>query len=84
MKRPCPAPPPAGGMQQGTNAFVCTMAVDSFDATAKKILAVGGIEAMPKFEIPGMGWQGYFVDTEGNTFGVHEPNAQMRKAAAGV
>jgi predicted enzyme related to lactoylglutathione lyase len=29
---------------------------------------------MPKFALPGMAWQGYFVDTEGNTFGIHQPD----------
>lgn len=68
LQRPCPPPQP----EQGTNAFVCTMQVDDFDAIAAKILAAGGIVAMPKFAIPGMAWQGYFLDTEGNTFGIHQ------------
>jgi len=74
MKRPCPAPKP----EQGTNAFVCTIQVDNFDAMASKILAAGGKVAMPKFAIPTMAWQGYFLDTEGNTFGLHQadPNAK--------
>ena len=58
----------------GSNAFVCTIQVENFDATAKKIAAAGGAVAMPKFAIPKMAWQGYFLDTEGNTFGVHEAN----------
>jgi predicted enzyme related to lactoylglutathione lyase len=24
------------------------------------------------------GWQGYFLDTEGNTFGVHQPDANAK------
>ena len=73
LLRPCPAPAP----EQGTNAYVCTMQVEDFDATAEKIKAAGGKVAMPKFAIPKMAWQGYFLDTEGNTFGVHQadPNA---------
>ena len=58
----------------GTNAFVCTVQVDNFDQIAQKILAAGGVVAMSKFAIPKMAWQGYFLDTEGNTFGIHEPN----------
>ncbi len=74
LPRPCPAP----AIGQGTNAFVCTVQVDNFDETAVKITAAGGIVAMPKFALPGMAWQGYFLDTEGNTFGVHQtdPNAK--------
>ena len=70
LKRPCPAPTP----EQGSNAFVCTMVVENYDEIAKKILAHGGIEAMPKHAIVGMAWQGYFLDTEGNTFGIHQPD----------
>lgn len=74
LKRPCPAPAP----EQGTNAFVCTVQVDNFDETAKKIMAAGGIVAMPKFALVGMAWQGYFLDTEGNTFGVHQPDPNAK------
>lgn len=68
LKRPAPPPPP----QSGTNAFVCSPEVDDFDATADKIAGAGGQVALPKFAIPGTCWQGYFVDTEGNTFGIFE------------
>lgn len=68
LPRPCPSPKP----EQGTNAFVCTVQVDNFDDTAKKIEEAGGVVAMPKFAIPKMAWQGYFIDTEGNTFGLHQ------------
>ena len=74
LQRPCPPPKP----EQGTNAFVCTMQVDNFDETAKKIEVAGGIVAMPKFAIPGMAWQGYFLDTEGNTFGVHQADVKAK------
>ncbi|MDO8642584.1 MAG: VOC family protein [Candidatus Woesearchaeota archaeon] len=68
LRRPAKTPP----QQCGTNAFVCTVQVDNFDETTKKIIAAGGVVAMPKFAIPKMAWQGYFLDTEGNTFGVHQ------------
>lgn len=68
LKSPAAQPPE----HCGTNAFVCTMKVDDFDATAEKILAAGGKVAMPKFDLGGMAWQGYFLDTEGNTIGLHE------------
>jgi uncharacterized protein len=74
LSRPCPAPKP----EQGTNAFVCTVQVDDFDETARKIEAAGGQMALPKFAIPGMAWQGYFLDTEGNTFGIHQPDANAK------
>lgn len=57
---------------------MCTALVQNFDATAKKIAAAGGKVAMPKFVLPGMAWQGYFIDTEGNAFGVHQADQNAR------
>lgn len=74
VKKPAPAPK----AEQGTNAFVCTIQVENFDEIAKKIEAAGGKVAMPKFAIPGMAWQGYFLDTEGNTFGVHQASSDAK------
>jgi predicted enzyme related to lactoylglutathione lyase len=68
LKRPCPAPAP----EQGTNAYVCSIQVENFDTTSDKILKNGGQVAMPKFAVPGKCWQGYFLDTEGNTFGLFQ------------
>jgi uncharacterized protein len=74
LKRPAPAPP----QQSGTNAYVCSMEIKDFDLVAQKILASGGQIALPKFAVPGTCWQGYFIDPEGNTFGLFEvdPNAK--------
>jgi predicted enzyme related to lactoylglutathione lyase len=74
LKRPAKAPPP----QHGTNAFVCSMEVANFDATAARILSVGGQIALPKFAVPGVCWQGYFIDTEGNTFGLFQADSSAR------
>ena len=68
LKRPAATPPP----QSGTNAFVCSFEVENFDVTAEKILALGGQVALEKFAVPGKCWQGYFLDTEGNTFGLFQ------------
>ena len=74
LKRPAKTPPPA----HGTNAFVCSMEVANYDATAQEISRAGGIVAMPKFAVPGVCWQGYFVDPEGNTFGIFQPDANAK------
>ena len=70
LKRPAKTPPP----EHGTNAFVCSMEVASFDDMAAKVASHGGKVAMPKFAVPGVCWQGYFIDTEGNTFGIFQPD----------
>lgn len=70
LQRPVPAP----GSEQGTNAFVCTVGVEDYDDTERKILAAGGTVALPKMALTGMAWQGYYLDTEGNTFGIHQPD----------
>ena len=75
LQRPAQMPPP----QSGTNAFVCSLEVDNFDATSKVILQLGGLVALPKFPVPGKCWQGYFVDTEGNTFGIFEVDENAGK-----
>lgn len=68
LKRAVPAAP------MGSNAFVCTMGVEDYDATERAILAAGGQVAFPKMALTGMAWQGYYIDTEGNTFGIHQPD----------
>lgn len=68
LQRPAETPP----SEHGTNAFVCSVEVEDFDMTAERIAANGGQVALEKFPIPGRCWQGYFIDTEGNTFGIFE------------
>jgi predicted enzyme related to lactoylglutathione lyase len=64
--------------QSGTNAFVCSMEVTDFDSVAQKIPKHGGQIDLPKFVVPGVCWQGYFVDSEGNTFGLFQPDPQAK------
>jgi predicted enzyme related to lactoylglutathione lyase len=68
LERPGPTPPP----ECGTNAYTCSIEVPDFDRAAENILARGGQVAMPKFEIPGRCWQGYFIDPDNNVFGIFE------------
>lgn len=60
------------------NAFVCTVQVDAYDSIHTKILDHGGTVAVPKYAIPGMAWAGFYKDTEGNIFGVNEPNQDAK------
>lgn len=59
-------------------AFVCTIQVEDYGATEARILAGGGKLAMPKQAIPGMAWQGYYLDTEGNIIGIHQPDENAK------
>lgn len=68
LRRPATAPDTG----HGTNAFVCSFEVGDFDGAADTIVTGGGQVALPKFAVPGRCWQGYFLDTEGNTFGVYQ------------
>jgi uncharacterized protein len=70
LPRSAPAPSPGAGV----NAFVCTIEVGDYDSVHARILAAGGDVAMPKTALTGMAWQGYYIDTEGNTFGIHQPD----------
>lgn len=72
LLRPAPAP----SAPHGSNAFVCTVGVADYDATQRRILDAGGRVALPKAALVGMAWQGYYLDTEGNTFGVHQPDPE--------
>lgn len=72
LQRSAPAP----GAGQGANAFVCTIGVGDFDETERRVLAAGGQLAMAKTALIGLAWQGYFLDTEGNTFGIHQPDPE--------
>ena len=62
----------------GSNAYVCTVGVDDYDAAEQRILQAGGRVALAKTALTGMAWQGYYVDTEGNTFGLHQADPGAR------
>lgn len=62
----------------GTNASTSSMETDDFDALSEKILSFGGKVTLPKFAAPGLCWQGYFQDPEGNMFGVYQPDAEAK------
>jgi predicted enzyme related to lactoylglutathione lyase len=62
---------------EAINAFIGIVDVASVDETMAKAVASGGVAAMPKFPVPGVGWLAYFKDTEGNLVGI----MQMDKGA---
>ncbi len=74
MQRQGPPPEP----NQPVNGYACTMGVEDYDSIEAKILDKGGVVALPKYALPGMAWQGYYKDTEGNIFGVHQPDENAK------
>jgi predicted enzyme related to lactoylglutathione lyase len=75
LQSPAAKPP----MRSATNAFVCSIEVKNFDAVAAKIATAGGIVALAKFAVPATCWQGYFIDLDGNTFGIFQVDSNAGK-----
>lgn len=48
-----------------------TIEVDSVDGAVSRVLRAGGSVVLPRMAVPGIGYQAYCQDTEGNVFGVH-------------
>ncbi len=65
-------PPPAEGA--AVSAFVCSVGVASVDESLKRALAAGATVALPKMAIPGVGYQAYVKDPDGNILGLHQPD----------
>ena len=63
-----------GGAGAPVNGAVLTLGCEDYDSLHTAILDAGGQVAMPKSALPGMAWQGYYLDTEGNVFGLHQPD----------
>jgi uncharacterized protein len=65
-----------GAPQDGAavNAFVCTVGVESLDATLGKVVPAGGSIALPRMAVPGVGWLAYAKDPDGNLFGMLQPD----------
>lgn len=61
---------------QRMTGFECTIAVPNLDETAAAIKAAGGKVIMEKSIIVGVGALMFFQDTEGNSFGVIQPDAK--------
>jgi predicted enzyme related to lactoylglutathione lyase len=64
---------PLGG-NDGVIAYVCCLDVDDLDKYVARGLELGGEAALPKMPIPGVGWLAYLKDTEGNVFGLMQPD----------
>lgn len=66
-----------GGMGRrspNNDIVVHTVGVDNLDKCIQTVTANGGSVVMPKTPIPGVGWLAYCNDTEGNRFGMMQPD----------
>lgn len=63
-------------------APVVTIDVDDIDAALAAIAARGGSVFRAKMEVPGMGWNAYFKDSEGNVVGLWQNAAPEAGDAA--
>ncbi|MEH6945250.1 VOC family protein [Bacillus sp. JJ722] len=59
-------------------ALMQRQSASDYDVSEAKILKLGGKVAKPKHALPGMAWQGYYFDTEGNIFGLHQPDVNAK------
>jgi predicted enzyme related to lactoylglutathione lyase len=69
IRREGPAPQ-VGGPVTGADLVI---AVDDVDATFKKGLELGAVEAVAPNDMPGVGRLAYLIDPDGNVFGFISP-----------
>jgi len=60
--------------RNGNLATVNTIAVASLEEAMKAVEKAGGKVTQPKMAIPKIGYFTYCLDTEGNTFGILQPD----------
>ena len=66
VRRPVAGP----AESQAVNAFICTVQVDSVDDALATNAELGGVVALPKMPVPGVGWLAYIKDPDGNILGL--------------
>ncbi len=76
LRRPAECRAPEKG--QAVTGYVCTVVVENIDETIKMLEAEGSICAVPKMALVGMAWQAYYLDTEKNVFGIHQPDVNAK------
>ena len=55
-----------------------TIGVENLDEFVAKVVEKGGKNVVPKMPIPGVGWLAYCTDTEGNMFGLMQPDVSAQ------
>jgi len=64
--------------RMGKATTINTIEVPSLDEYIKKIVKAGGKQVSEKNTIPGIGYFAYCQDTEGNIFGIMQPNPKAK------
>ena len=67
-------PPPDPRAPGPMTGFVCTMEVKDLDTFEHAVVNAGGSIVVVRHAIPGVGWLTYARDTEGNIFGLSQPD----------
>ncbi|MCI0452344.1 MAG: VOC family protein [Candidatus Latescibacteria bacterium] len=52
--------------------------VASIDQSIEQVRKAGGTQVVQKMPIPGVGYAAYFLDTEGNCFGIFQDDADAK------
>ena len=68
MRRRGPAPE----ADAPVNGYVCSIGIDSVDNYLDRAIKAGAAVALPKMSIPGVGYQAYVKDPDGNILGLHQ------------
>ncbi|WIY01573.1 VOC family protein [Amycolatopsis mongoliensis] len=66
---------PAPEESAPVHGFVNTIDVADLDQALAAVTEAGGSPAVPKNPVPGVGWLAYAKDTEGNIFGMLQPDS---------
>jgi len=74
MKRQGPSPAEGSPV----NGYVCTVEISSIDEYVDKIKNAGGSVVLAKNVVPGVGWMASCKDTEGNIFGLMQPDLNAK------
>ena len=73
IRRKGPPPPPDTPVP--VIGYVCSVEVHDLETMTHAVTNAGGTIVAAKRPIPGVGWVVYAKDTEGNVFGLHQPDA---------
>ena len=64
--------------REGQTGVVNTIGVGSYEEAVEKVLKAGGKVLTPEEPVPSIGWFSYCADTEGNTFGIMQPDPSAK------